>query len=218
MSKPDEAAAPLSANRLRAAFARMFGKPGEDERDGPVEPVSPAALDAVTPEGVVEALLFVGRPGGEGMDAERLASAIRDTKPDEIGPLVERLNQTYERDSAAWRIEGDDAGYRLTLAPEMERVRERMRGKVRASQLSPQALEALSVVAYRQPIDPAGVEQLCGESGRESLRRLEKLGLVRFDEAVNSDGAKAYATTDRFLRTLGLASVDQLPRVAELDD
>ncbi|QDT67152.1 Segregation and condensation protein B [Planctomycetes bacterium MalM25] len=218
MSDPDEAAAPLSANRLRAAFARMFGKPGDDDDDAPIESVSPAALDAVTPEGVVEALLFVGRPEGEAIDAERLASAIRDTTPDEIGPLVEQLNQTYERDSTAWRIEGDDAGYRLVLVPEMEHVQERMRGKVRASQLSPQALEALSVIAYRQPIDSEGIEELCGESGRESLRRLEKLGLVRRDEAANPDGPKAYATTDRFLRTLGLASVDQLPRVAELDD
>ncbi len=217
MSDPkDSAAAPLSANRLRAAFARMLGQPGDDE--APVEVVPPAGADTVTPEGVVEAILFVGHPDGGAYPAEQLAASIRDTQPDEIGPLVQRLNEAYEADSAAWRIVGDDAGYRLALVPDMERLNERMRGRVRASQLSPQAMETLAVVAYRQPIDSGGVQELCGDTGRESLRRLERLGLVRCDHAASASEQKVYATTDRFLRTLGLAAVDQLPRVAELDD
>lgn len=216
MSEPDDSATPLSANRLRAAFARMLGQ--SEEGDVLEERPAPPVAEAVTSEGVVEALLFVGRPDGEAYTSEQLAASIRDTTAEEIGPLVRRLNDTYEADGAAWRIVGDDTGYRLELIPGLERIAERMRGKVRASQLSPQALETLSVIAYRQPIDSEGVEQLCGEAGRESLRRLEKLGLVRCDEAATSGGPKAYATTDRFLRTLGLATVDQLPRVAELDD
>ncbi len=219
---PETQPTPLSASRLRAAFARMLGKPSDDGAASETESPSPRD-EAVTPAGIVEALLFVGQPDGLGRSAEALAATIRDTTPAEVEAHIHQLNDSYEASGAAYRIERIESGHRLALADGLERVGDRLRGKVRAAQLSPASLEVLSVVAYRQPIDAEEVEQLCGSGAPGSLRQLNRLGLIQPLESGEGEvtpptRAERFTTTDRFLRTLGLASLDQLPRVAELDD
>ena len=210
----EEDAAPLSLARLQDAFAQMLGSPAEA-----ADAVAPApADDAVTPEGIVEAMLFVGRPGGAALTAEEIAEAIRDVSPGEVHEIAERLEAGYRRDGAACRVERSEAGYRLTLADGLERVADRLRGKVRAARLSQQAIETLAVVAYRQPIAPDDVEQLRGQKCAATLSQLLRLGLVAADESTEDDSPQKLVTTDRFLRAFQLASVEQLPRVAELDD
>lgn len=213
---------PLSASRLRAAFARMLGKPSDNSPNEAHPPETPAA-DAVTPEGIVEALLFVGEPDGLGRSAEAIAATIRDTSPEEIDEIVARLNDNYQRDESAYRIEHVASGYRLALADGLDRVGDRLRGRVRSTQLTPAALETLSVIAYRQPIEATEVRELCGADAVNALRQLIRLGLIEQGSGNDPEGSppnrtEEFTTTDRFLRTLGLAGLEQLPRVAELDD
>lgn len=191
----------------------MLGQPS-----GPAAASGPPAADTPTPEGIVEAMLFVGRADGSPVAAVALAEVIRDVSPDEIGGIVERLDAAYERDGSALRVERTEAGYRLTLAEGLDRVADRLRGRVRGTRLSTQVLEALSVVAYRQPITAAAVDELRGTASSASLTQLVRLGLLRVDDPESSPPDRRFSTTDRFLRMLDLAAVDQLPRVAELDD
>lgn len=214
---------PLSANRLRAAFARMLGKPTEAAGDASEAGVvaqgeKPRDDTAVSPEAIVEAFLFVGRPDEQSIAPAAIAEAIRDVSIEEVEGIVASLNLSYERSESAFRIETHADGYRLTLADGLERVEDRLRGRVRPTQLSTAALETLAVVAYRQPIAEATVQELCGSTSVTALRQLVRLGLVRAEEPAEATARPHFATTDRFLRTLGLSGVDQLPRVAELDD
>lgn len=194
--------------RLRAAFARMLG----DSADEP----APKA-DAVTPEGIIEAALFVGQPDGAPLSAEQLAAVTRDVTPNDVDDYIRTLEDAYETQEAPYRIERSDAGYRLVLREGLDRVADRIGGRVRTAKLSAQALETLSVVAYRQPIGCAEIDQLRGTASSSSVRTLVKRGLVRVDQAASGNEEK-YGTTDRFLRLLDLASLEQLPRLAELDD
>lgn len=203
-------AGPASMSRLRAAFARMLDKPSTV--------VAAPETDAVTPEGIVEAVLFVGRPDDAPITAEEIAAIIRDVSADEVDGLVDRLNQRYAEDGAACRIERGEKGYRLSLVDDYDEAVQRLGGKARVARLSSAALECLAVVAYRQPIDAAEIDALRGVSSGATLRRLELRGLVRRDEPDDSTAGPRYATTDRFLEILGLSSVRQLPRVEELDD
>jgi len=202
----------LSLERLRSAFARMLGP-----EDAPDERPAPDA-DAATPEGIVEALLFAGRGDDRPLPAEAIAEVIRDVSPAEVEQILQRLDEGYRRDGAACRVERTAGGYRLTLADGLERVADRLRGRVRATRLSPQALETLAVVAYRQPITAAAVDELRGSPSQATLAQLKRLGLIREDAPSEAGDGPHFLTTDRLLRTLGLASVDQLPRLAELDD
>ncbi|TWT99887.1 Segregation and condensation protein B [Botrimarina colliarenosi] len=206
----DEGPVTLPMSRLRAAFERMLDKPSN---------ASPAPdPDAVTPEGIVEAVLFVGRSDDAPISAEAIAAVIRDVSAADVDTLIERLDQHYDEDHAACRVERSPAGYRLVLAEAFADAPDRLGGRVRASRLSPAALECLSVIAYRQPIAVAAIDALRGGASGPTLRQLVRRDLVRCDEPSEGDEGPRYATTDRFLQLLGLSSLQQLPRVEELDD
>lgn len=216
-----EDAPPLSLARLRAAFAQMFSTPAGD--DG--APASYAADeprgdedDAVTPEGILEALLFVGAPDDAPIPAERIAGAIRGVEPEDVPAIADRLDASLAAEGSALRVEQASAGYRLRPDESLDRVADRLRGRVRSTRLSPAAMETLSIVAYRQPIDADAVAELRGEPSGPTLEQLVRLGLLRIDAGQGDPVPGRYATTDRFLRTLGLASLEQLPRLAELED
>ncbi|MEO0530379.1 MAG: SMC-Scp complex subunit ScpB [Planctomycetota bacterium] len=220
MSDADANAAgpsPLSLERLRSAFARMLGDGGDDPASDSTLRIVPDP-DVVTPEGIVEALLFVGRGDGGRLTAEEMAESIRDVSPDEVHDIVERLGEAYQRTGSALRVDASDDGYRVVLAEGMERMADQLRGRVRSSRLTPAALETLAIVAYRQPMDADAVEALRGQKCGSTLEQLVRRGLVRCDPPSGAEGKPQYATTDRFLRSLDLADIGQLPRVDELDD
>lgn len=200
----------LPMSRLRAAFARML--------DNPSATIATPDPDAVTPEGIVEAVLFVGRTDDTAITAEEIAAVIRDVSAEEVAGLVDRLNQRYEDDGGACRIERTEKGFRLSIVEDYDEVVQRLGGKARAARLSSVALECLAVVAYRQPIAAAAVDALRGAPSGPTLRRLERRGLVHADAGQGAAEGPHYATTERFLEILGLSSVRQLPRVEELDD
>lgn len=201
---------PLSMQRLRAAFARMLGDKEESAR-------SATAATGPTPEGIVEAALFVGSHDDAPLSAERLAGVMRDVTPDEVRAHIDSLERRYHSTGAAYRIEQSPDGFRLALRDGLERVADRIGSRVRAAKLSVAALETLSVVAYRQPISASEVEAVRGAPAAATLRTLARRGLVRVDDPDGTDPPK-YGTTDRFLRLLDLGSLEQLPRIQELDD
>lgn len=208
-----ENAPPVTMSRLRAAFARMLGKPADS--------LAPPSAGA-SPEGIVEALLFVGRADGAPLTAEELAGAMRDVTPQEVEAIAASLDARYRQDGAALRIDRSGGGMRLGLAEGLERVADRLRTPVRAAKLSRAAIDCLAIVAYRQPIDRAGVEELRDEASVAPLRQLLRLGLVAEAPGEPAEGGgpppPRYVTTDRFLRLVGVASLRQLPRLGELGD
>jgi segregation and condensation protein B len=208
-SNDTDAPATLPMSRLRAAFARML--------DNPSAAVASPDPDAVTPEGIVEAILFVGRADDAAITAEEIAAVIRDVSAEEVARLIDCLNQRYENDGGACRIERTEKGFRLAILEEHDEVVQRLGGKARAARLSSTALECLAIVAYRQPIAIADVDALRGAPSGPTLRRLERRGLVRADTPQDASDGPRYATTERFLEILGLSSANQLPRVEELD-
>lgn len=244
-------AGPLSLNRLTAAFAQMLGTPAA-EPTSTGEP-TPAANTPSTTESaidpceigvrsIVEAVLFVGSKEGGSHSAKELAQAMRDVTPEEVETAVAELNAIYQRDSAPYEIAISHAGYRLTLRDEFARMRDKFHGRVKEAKLSPAALEVLSVVAYRQPVSAAKVDELRGVRSGTLLSQLVRRGMIRLDRGAEEGteeqqtgkpstkkptrrntktAAKAtahYYTTERFLKLFELQELSQLPQVAELDD
>ncbi|MEN1678013.1 MAG: SMC-Scp complex subunit ScpB [Planctomycetota bacterium] len=226
-------AAPLSIERLNAAFAQMLstpaegtssgGAPGEGEATASDEPSTSAPERdpcEVSPASIVEAILFVGAEQGGGT-AEQLASRMRDVTPDEVREAIAELNAGYERDGAAYRIEATPDGYQLALLPELHRMRDKFHGRLKEFQLTGAAMEVLALVAYKQPLTQASIDQMRGTPSGSLLAALVRRGLVRLDRGEEDGGTHHephYRTTDRFLRVFRIADPKQLPRVAEIDD
>ncbi|MEM9184891.1 MAG: SMC-Scp complex subunit ScpB [Planctomycetota bacterium] len=211
--------APLSLKRLTAAFAQMLGAPTADaDKRPPTDAPSAADPCEIGTKSIVEAVLFVGSPDGRALAADHLAAEMRNVSQEEVDVAIEELNAQYERDASPYTISSSAQGYRLALRPEMRRMGDKFQGRIRESRLTPAAMEVLSIVAYKQPVPGARIDQMRGARSGSLVASLVRRGLVRLDRPNDTDGAPVYRTTDRFLRLFGLTRPEQLPRVSEIED
>jgi segregation and condensation protein B len=208
-----ESESPLSIKRLTSAFAAMLGR--KPSKVAATE-TAPAEVQVNT-RSITEALLFVGRADNEPLSAEAMASTMRDITPEEVVQAVSELNAEYAADGSAMTIVESAAGYRMVLREEMERVRDRFVGKVQQATLTPAAMEVLSVIAYRQPIDLKTIDTLRKQKCQSLVALLVRRGLVIVERSAANPRQVRYVTSPRFLQVFGLTSIDQLPQAAEFE-
>ncbi len=211
---PTAAESPLSLRRLTSAFAAMLGRKTEANHNDTGMPPQEVPTDTRT---ITEALLFVGRPDSQPLSAEALAATMRDVTIDEVQAAVAELNGQYAADDSALVISESAAGYRMALREDLDRVRDKFYGKVQQATLTPAAMEVLSVIAYRQPVDLKTIDDLRGQKSLSLASSLVRRGLVRLERPAEDRKQPVYTTTDRFLRVFQLANIDQLPQAQEFE-
>jgi len=193
--------------------------------------VSEASKDelSITPERIVEALLFVGQADMKPLTSNQIASTMRGVDAEEIPGFVDRLNQLYLSTGRVMRIEQREAGYVLCVAPEFQRSTNTIQGKLRETRLPPAAVDCLALVAYNPGATREEIEKLWNQSASSMLSllvRKELLKIVRDQEPTEKSKSKSKSTsksqkasvaryhpTERFLNLLGLSSLHDLPRV-----
>jgi segregation and condensation protein B len=219
-------------NAVEWDFARLPKEPGADSEESDFESadgeraaeasqdVETSEADEAQPERittrqVIEAALFVG---GEPITTKRLCFMLRgDYDLDFIEDTIEDLNHQYEREARPYEIRLGEGGYRLVLHDEFQRVRNRVFGiGPREVKLSQDVLEVLALVAYRQPLTLAGVEELGRSSPGPLLRQLLRRELIAIHRDESDPKKVEYVTTKRFLSVFGIGSIDELPQADEL--
>ena len=168
--------------------------------------------EAVSPRGILEAVLFVGRPDNLPLTSQQIAGLMRGVKAEEIDSLIVELNGQYAADGCPYRIDSEGEGYRLVLRTEYGPLRERFYGRIRAARLSPAAVEVLSLVAYKEPLTADEVSRLRGVPSGHILRHLVQRQLLRLERGPSKPRKSQYFTTRRFLEVFGLKSLGDLPR------
>lgn len=92
-------------------------------------------------------------------------------------------------------------------------------GRQKKKPLSKEALETLSVVAYKQPVTKAAVDDVRGVDCEKTLDTLVECGLIRRTGRLDQLGAPIlYQTTDLFLQVMGLRSLAELPEISLSQD
>jgi segregation and condensation protein B len=169
--------------------------------------------DEPTVESVVEAVLFAS---DEPLSAERLANIVEITVR-QVRQLIENLNNKYQTNSSAFRIEQIAGGYQmLTLSPYNYWLEKLLRARS-DSKLSPAALETLAIISYKQPVMRADIESIRGVAAGDLIRSLMYKGLVKIVGRAEVLGRPMlYGTTKKFLEIFGLNSLKDLPKVEEL--
>ena len=180
-----------------------------------------------TPEGAIEAvLLFADRA----VPAEKLASAVgmvddasaaQTTKLTEaigaeLETRIQSLNEIYRATNRAFRIERVAGGYRLmTLSAYARHIVAYQNHRVQ-NRLSKPAIETLAIIAYRQPITRAQIECIRGVGCGEVLKTLMDHRLITIRGRAEELGRPIlYGTTKHFLEAFGLATLKDLPAMAE---
>lgn len=179
--------------------------PSVEDEDGPRRDPKMARLEA--------ALLIA-----EGaLSTRRLAQLATLIDAAEAGRLIERLNNAYDRTGSAFLIERVASGYQMMTRPVFARWLDKLHRRQSQLKLSPPAMETLTIVAYRQPVTRADVEQIRGVQCAEMLKQLMERGLVRIAGHDDTLGRPyLYATTRAFLEMFGLRTLADLPMADRL--
>ncbi len=169
--------------------------------------------DEPTAESVVEAVLFAS---DEPLREARLADIVG-TRAKQIRQHIKSLNEKYEANNNAFRIEQVAGGYQMmTLSPYNHWLKKLLRVRDEGK-LSPAALETLAIIAYKQPVIRADIEAVRGVAASEMVRGLMYKGLVKIVGRAEVLGRPMlYGTTKKFLEIFGLNSLKDLPKIEEL--
>ena len=161
----------------------------------------------------LEALIFAA--AGPATVAQ-LRRAMPKLKPSEIAAHVKQINEELVRDGRPYEIVDAAGGYRFRTRPEFGDLILSAEPE-RRTRLSRPALETLSVVAYRQPITRAEIEDLrCVDCGAVMKSLLDR-GMIRMVGRRDAPGRPVlYGTSAKFLETFGLPSLRELPELREI--
>lgn len=157
----------------------------------------------------LEALLFVA-PGLSSVD--QLAQGLNLTKLEVIS-LLDILGTNYEMNSGL-RLQKIKNQYQVVSAPEYGRDIENFLGLEVTSRLTQAALEALAIIAYKQPATRPEIDAIRGVNSETVVKSLLAKGLI--EELGRSEAAGRpilYGVTEEFLHHFGLESIDKLPSV-----
>jgi segregation and condensation protein B len=160
---------------------------------------------------IVEGLLFASDAP---LEAERIRDVLELERVEEARELVGALRERYEREARVFQIAEVGGGYRMVtraeLAPWLVRLA-RARTRVR---LSRAALEALAIVAYKQPVSRPEIDAVRGVNSEGVLDNLLERRLVRIAGRKEAPGRPfLFETTREFLVAFGLRDLDDLPKV-----
>jgi segregation and condensation protein B len=164
---------------------------------------------------VAEALLFAS---DEPVPAARLAQLLgKGADAKTVRKLVDDLNAEYAGQGRAFEVVEIAGGFQLLTRPEFKDWIAELHRHRRQDKLTPSAVETLAIVAYKQPIQRATVDDIRGVQTGPLLRSLLERGLIKVVGRKNVPGRPIlYGTSRLFLQHFGLKSLKDLPRVAEL--
>jgi segregation and condensation protein B len=172
-------------------------------------------MDASEKRRIVEALVL---SCSEPISAAKLAEIIPYCDAGEVKDLVNELNTEYaeqDRSFEIWEVAG---GFQIRTRAEFSGYLQKLQ-KERALRLSQAALETLAIIAYRQPVTRAEIEDVRGVDVGATVKSLLERHLIRIAGQREVPGRPMlYGTTRRFLEIFGLESLKNLPTLRELDE
>ncbi|WP_462412084.1 SMC-Scp complex subunit ScpB [Neobacillus sp. Marseille-QA0830] len=166
---------------------------------------------------ILESLLFAA--GDEGLTLKQIAEVLEvdEIKASEIIEDLKREYETYEtRGIMMVQLAGT---FQLATKKENSAYLKKLVDSPNTSTLSQAALETLAIIAYKQPITRAEIEEIRGVKTERPLHTLTAKALIK--EVGRSEGtgrAYLYGTTKEFLDYFGLKSLKELPPLPEKVD
>ncbi|MDQ0219043.1 SMC-Scp complex subunit ScpB [Peribacillus cavernae] len=173
-------------------------------------------METINWKGVIEALLFAA--GDEGLSLAQISTVLEITDKQTLD-MVESLKADYENETRGIQIIEMAGAYLLATKREHSDYLKRLVEAPSSQGLSQAALETLAIIAYKQPITRAEIEDIRGVKTERPLSTLVSKALIKeVGRAEGSGRAYLYGTTKEFLDYFGLKSIEELPPLAENED
>jgi len=178
---------------------------------------------------VIEALLFSAQ---KPLSIGEITAAIKAGKDDleeatpnefarvknaEVAAALEELKVEYIQQSRAFQLVEKAEGWQLATDPAFGRWVRQLFPALKPARLSAPALETLAIIAYRQPIGRAEIEEIRGVNCGQLLKSLHERELIEVVGRGEGMGRPLlYGTTPGFLEQFALRHLGELPRADEL--
>lgn len=164
---------------------------------------------------IVECMLFVA---GEPVLITELARAM-DLDTDHVRELLTEMEIYYRREERGIVLLLTEETAQMVSNREYVEYVERLVQPEQKKNVSQSMLETLAVVAYRQPVTRAEIENVRGVRCEYTVAQLQKMGLIQVVGRKDVIGKPMlYGTTDDFLRKFGLHNLSELPPLPDERD
>lgn len=164
-------------------------------------------------KGIVEAVLFAA--GDVGLTMSQIA-AVLDVTEFQATDIIESLKEDYADDARGIHIVEIAGVFQLATKKEHSDYLKKLIESTNTHGLSQAALETLAIIAYKQPITRAEIEEIRGVKTERPLHTLVSKALVKeVGRAEGSGRAYLYGTTKEFLDYFGLNSLEELPQIGD---
>ncbi|MBP9865069.1 MAG: SMC-Scp complex subunit ScpB [Candidatus Omnitrophica bacterium] len=163
---------------------------------------------------VIEALLFAS---SKPMSVSELRKVLRGLAPKQIEGFVTEIKEQYEQSKRSFQIVEIAGGYEIVTRKEFAPWIFKVELQKKARQATQSALETLAILAYKQPITRAEIEDLRGVDVSGVMTTLMERTLIKIVGRKEVPGRPfLYGTTDKFLEHFGLKSLQDLPSIEEI--
>jgi segregation and condensation protein B len=163
----------------------------------------------------LEAILFLS---SDPVGVDDFAESLDETK-EAVAAQLEEIKRTLDERAGGFILEQAAGGWRFTTRAEHDPILKKYFAKKGENRLSLAALEAMAIVAYRQPITAPEVSDIRGVNSTGVIRTLLERRMIRVAGRKNVVGSPfLYRTTKDFLVHFGLNDIRDLPRLEEFGD
>ncbi|HRX28635.1 MAG TPA: SMC-Scp complex subunit ScpB [Saprospiraceae bacterium] len=134
-----------------------------------------------------------------------------------IEELIQKLIDKYQNEEYSFEIVNISEGYTFMTKGSYHRVVAEYLKLHSNKKLTKSALETLSIIAYKQPITKAEIEQIRGVNADYTINKLMEKDLVEIAGRQDGPGKPLiYITSEKFMDYFGLKSILDLPKLKEI--
>ena len=164
----------------------------------------------------IEAILFATGSAVEGSKLMVALGTEEEPVPKKVfNEAIKALMAEYESEDRGIRLIELDGKYQLCTKNDYYEVLGKIVNMPKKHSLTDVLLETLSIVAYKQPVTRAEIEKIRGVSCSHAVNRLVEYNLICEVGRLDAPGHPIlFGTTDDFLRSFGISSMDELPDIS----
>lgn len=168
-------------------------------------------MDLEKIEASIEAVLFTM---GESVEAQKIAVAI-EQDVETTKKIIHNMMDKYNAADRGIKIIELDDSFQMCTKTEYYETLIKVASQPKKYVLTDALLETLSIIAYKQPVTKLEIEKIRGVNSDHSVSRLVEYGLAAEVGRLDAPGRPMLlGTTEEFLRTFGVQSIDELPQIS----
>jgi segregation and condensation protein B len=169
---------------------------------------------------IVESIIFASQDEISTKQIKEILDSFKiESKAAEIEEIVQALNLEYLNSDNSFEIIKIAGGYQFATRKKFAHFVGKLYTETQRKKLSPSAIETLAIIAYKQPITRSDIEFIRGVNVDYIVNSLLERDLVNIKGRASGPGRPIlYGTTDNFLKVLGLNSLDDLPKLREINE